>query len=95
VIKSKRKEIIERLSKYNNDGKIKAYIFNNVILNEKGIKPSDTKYLREFLVNNGIDYEIVHNPFGWGEDMMVLYNMKKIVNVIVVKSTDEIKPPLS
>lgn len=90
VIKSKRREIIERLSKFEKDGKIKAYIFNNIILNEKGIKPSYTKYLREFLVSNNIDYEIVHNPFGWGEDMMVLYNMKKIVNIIVVKSTDEV-----
>lgn len=90
VIKSKRREIIERLSKFDKDGKVKAYIFNNIILNENGVKPSDTKYLREFFVSNNIDYEIVSNPFGWGEDMMVLYNMKKIVNIIVVKSTDEV-----
>jgi predicted N-acetyltransferase YhbS len=81
VISSKRKEISERLSKWNVDGKIKAYIFNNVILNEKGISPSNTKNLRIFLVDNGIDYEVVDNPFGWGETMIVLYNMAKIVNV--------------
>jgi GNAT superfamily N-acetyltransferase len=81
VISSKRKEISERLEKWNDNGKVKAYIFNNVILNEKGISPSNTKYLRIFLVENGIDYEIVDNPFGWGETMVVLYNMAKIVDV--------------
>jgi hypothetical protein len=81
VISSKRKEISDRLSKWNVDGKIKAYIFNNVILNEKGISASNTKYLRTFLVDNGIDYETVDNPFGWGETMIVLYNMAKIIKV--------------
>jgi hypothetical protein len=81
VISSKRKEIVERVEKYNVDGKIKAYILNNIILNEKAVTPSNTKYLRNFLIENGIDYEIVDNPYGWGETMVVLYNMDKIVNV--------------
>jgi hypothetical protein len=59
-------------------------------LNEKAIKSTNTRYLREFFIDNGIDYEIVDNPFGWGEEMMVLYNMKKIVNVIHIKPTDKI-----
>lgn len=90
VTKSKRKEVIDRLSKFNKDGKVKAYIFNNILLNENALSSSNTKHLRQFYINNNIDYEIVHNPFGWGENMMVLYDMKKIVNVIIVKSTDQI-----
>jgi hypothetical protein len=90
VITSKRKEVIERLQKYINDEKIKAYIFNNIMINEKAIKPSNTSALRQFYIDNGIDYEIIDNPFGWGEKMMVLYNMKKIVNTIIVKPNDKL-----
>jgi hypothetical protein len=90
VIGSKKKEFIDRLQKYTTDGKVKAYIFNNIILNDKMIKSINTYKLREFYVSNGIDYEMVSNPFGWGEDMMVLYNMKKIVNIIQITSNDEL-----
>ena len=90
VIKS-RKEIKNRLAKYIVDGKIKAFYLNNIVLNEKAVSPSNTKYLRQFFVDNGIDYELVNNPFGWGELMMVLYNMKKIVTTTVVTSKDKIE----
>jgi len=90
VVGNRRKEIWERLQKYINKGKVKAFIFNNILLNEKAIKPANTRFLRSFYVENGIDYEIVDNAFGWGEKMMVLYDMKKILNVITVKSTDKI-----
>ena len=88
VVSSKRKEIFIRLEKYIEGDMVPADIFNNLILNSKGIKSSNTRFLREFYVNNGIDYELVFNPFGFGEDMVVLYNMKKIVNVIQVKPGD-------
>ncbi len=81
VISSLRKLVTERLSKYYNDNKIKAFIFNNVILNNKAIKSSKTQILREFYIENNIDYEIVENAFGYGEKMMVLYNMKKIKDI--------------
>lgn len=90
VIGSKRKEILSRMEKYFVDGKIKANTFNVILLNNSAVKPSNTINLRSFLVDNGIDYEIVFNPFGWGENMMVLYNMNKIVNVIKVNSSDKI-----
>jgi hypothetical protein len=90
VIGNKRKEIINRLQKFIVDGKIKAYVFDNILLNEDAIKASNTKYLRLFYIENGIDYNIVHNAFGWGEIMLVLYNMKKIVNVIQIKPKDVI-----
>jgi hypothetical protein len=69
---------------------IPGFIMNNLIINYDAIKPSNTKYLRQFYINNGIDYNIVNNPFGWGETMMVLFNMKKIKEVKRVNPKDNI-----
>lgn len=91
VIGNKKKEIWERLQRFNKNGQIAASNINVILMNEKGIKPSNTIYLRNFFVENGIDYEIVNNPFGWGEKMMVLYNMKKIVNVKKINPKDKIE----
>jgi hypothetical protein len=91
VIKNKQKEILQRIEKYNIDNTIKAYIFNNILLNEKALSPKNTSNLRQFLIDNGIDYEIVDNPFGWGEKMMVLYNMKKIKDVKIISPKDKIE----
>lgn len=91
VIKSKQKEILQRIEKYNKENMIKGYIFNNILLNEKALSPRNTSNLRQFLIDNGIDYEIVDNPFGWGEKMMVLYNMKKIKNVKQITAKDKIE----
>lgn len=88
AITSKRKEIISYLHNYDNNGVVKAYLFNNMLINHKAIKPSNTKVLRQFLVDNNIDYEIVNNAFGYGEDMMVLYNMRKIVKTTVFGPKD-------
>jgi len=91
VIGHKKKEILERFKKHIRDNNtIPAYVFNNIILNEKAIKSTNTKFLRNFLVENGVDYELVDNAFGFGETMMVLYNMKKVVNTIVVRPGDDI-----
>jgi len=90
AIKAKRKEILYYIEKYNADGKIKGYLFNNLVLNHKAIKPSNTPMLRNFLVENSIDYEIINNAFGFGEDMMVLYNMKKIVQTTVFGPKDRL-----
>lgn len=90
IISNKRKMLFERLQNHIVDGKVKAYVFNNIILNEKAIKSTNTKFLRNFYVENNIDYEIIDNAFGWHEKMMVLYNMKKIVNIIQVGPKDKI-----
>lgn len=91
VVTSMKKVVIERLQRFITDNKIKAYNFNVIMLNEKAIKPSNTKFLRQFYIDNGIDYELVDNPFGWGETMMVLYNMEKIVNAMIIKPSDRFK----
>lgn len=90
VIGRLKKEVWSRVKNYMKDGKIKAYVFDNIILNEKAIKASNTQYLRQFYIDNGIDYNMVNSPFGWGEKMMVLYNMDKIVNKIKITSDIEI-----
>ena len=91
AIANMRKELTQILDSYTKDTTIKAYIFNNILNNYKAIKPSNTNNVRDFFIDNNIDYEIVNNPFGWGEQMMVLYNMNKIVKSIVIKPTDKIQ----
>ena len=90
VIKNKQIDILKRIEKYNNDNTIKAFIFNNILINEKALSPKNTKNLRQFLIDNDIDYEMVDNPFGWHEKMLVLYNMNKIKNIKQIKSNDKI-----
>ncbi len=91
AIANLRKELIKILDSYAKDTTIKAYIFNNILNNYKAIKPSNTNNVRDFFIENNIDYEIVDNAFGWGEQMMILYNMKKIVKSIIIKPNDKIQ----
>jgi hypothetical protein len=91
ILSDKRKFFISRIKEYLKEERIKAYIFNNIILNNKLIKASNTKHLRQFYVDNGIDYDVIINAFGWGETMLVLYNMKKIVNVEKISREDRYK----
>lgn len=91
VLKSKRKDIIERIEKWNKGGSIKADIFLNIMINEYAIKNTNTDELRVFLVKQGIDYSIVDNAFGWNERMVVLFNMKNIVSKTIIKPKDKIE----
>ena len=88
VIKSRQKDYMDRLSKYVIDGRVKARLFNNILLNEKVLQTSKLKDLRQFYIDNGIDYELVDNAFGWGETMVVLFNMNKIVDKRVIRESD-------
>lgn len=91
IVKGKQKEVVLRLQKYNKDNFVSADIFNNLMLNSHGLPATKTANLRSFLLENNIDYELVDSPFGFGsETMMVLYNMKKIVNVKRITSSDKI-----
>lgn len=87
-ITSKRKEIIHYINYHSKEDKINAYIFNNMIINHSAIKPSNTQNLLNFYIDNGVDYEINDNAT-YGR-IMVLFNMKKIVKITRVKSTDKI-----
>jgi hypothetical protein len=91
VIGSKRKDILGIIERREKDGKVEAFIFNNILINHDAIKPTNTKALREFLTRQGIDYCLVPNAFGWGEMMVVLYNMRKIVKQTRVMPNDKIE----
>lgn len=90
-IKSKRKEVVSRIEKRVNNNTINADTFLNIVFNEQAIKNTDTDKLRIFLVKNGVDYSIVDNAFGWGERMIVLFNMKNIVSKTIVKPKDKLE----
>jgi hypothetical protein len=90
VLSKLQKEILELIYSYNQNNKIRAYIFNNIILNHKAIKASKIHNLRLFYINNNIDYELLNNTLGFNQKMMILYNMKKIVNIIKIKPNDKI-----
>jgi hypothetical protein len=92
VIKSKQKEVIERISKHNKENKINGEIFLNIIINNDAIKNTTTNVLRLFLVECGIDYCLVSQPFGWSNQLMlVLFNPKKIVSKKQITSKDQIE----
>ena len=91
VTRSKRNEVKSRMEKFKKDSVILAEIFNNIILNSEAITASNTRQLSQFLVDQGIDYLKVSNAFGWGEMMIVIFNLKKIVKIQRVMPTDKIE----
>lgn len=91
VPKAKRKDVIYYIDRQNKDEKVDGQIFLNVIINNDAIKPSETNRLRMFLMGQGADYSIVDNAFGWHERMIVLFDMKMIINKVIVKPKDKIE----
>ena len=81
-IGTKRKGVLERLERYR-DG-LKAEVLINLLVNMDALRSSDSGRLRVFLVEHGVDYSIVDNAFGWGERMVVLFNMKKILKKEII-----------
>ena len=75
---SKKKEILEWLSGRVKDGFIDGTQFVNELVNQQAIRPSNTVAWRKFLIDQGVDYELVPNAFGTHSTMMVLYNMGKL-----------------
>ena len=88
IIGSKRKEVLDNINRLQKNGELNAEIFLNIIINNKAITNNKTNILKQFFVNNGIDYNLVDNAFGWGEKMMILFNSKKIVNIKRITSKD-------
>jgi len=89
VKNNKRKETKNRLEKHTKDGLINADIFLNILINGETILGKYTNELRTFFVDNGIDYSLESNVYGWNELMLVLFNMNKIINKEVI--TDKTK----
>lgn len=86
VIANKRKAIINTLDRYVKDDKIAAFILNNSIIDNHAIRGNKINEYRKFLVDNGADYSIVTNAFGWGETMLVVFNFKKVSNIRLSKN---------
>ena len=90
-IRSKQKDVTARLERLKKDTNgVKAAWFVASLANNEAIASSKSGIMRKFLVDSGVDYEIVDNAFGWGERMIVLYNMKKIIKKEVVRGSDKI-----
>jgi len=77
-----------RTKKYKENNSINLDVVNNIFVNTDFLTPKLSKYVRQFYIENGGDYHIVNNAFGWGEDMLVLFNYKKIASVNKVKSNE-------
>ena len=92
VVGIKRKDVLERMTKYLKEGQgIPASIFNNILINENAVKTQNMGALRQFYVDNGIDYVTVDNPFGFHETMLVLFNMGTIVEKRRIMPGDKIE----
>lgn len=74
-------KILPYLEKRNENGKIEMIIVNNLLFNYNLVKGQKTRQLVNFYINNGIDYEITENSFGFGDKMMILYNTNKIKSI--------------
>lgn len=81
VIKSKQKEFLDKIEKYTQEDKIKGNIVNNIIINGSYLSTTKLKELQIFFVENGADYLIVDNAFGWHETMIILFNLNKIKSI--------------
>jgi GNAT superfamily N-acetyltransferase len=90
VKQSKRKEVLSRCQKYFEGRGLDAEVFGNIIGNEDALSSTRMSLLRQFYVDNGVDYLVVDNAFGWGERMIVLYNMGKIISKDPVSPKDQI-----
>lgn len=90
VIRSKRKLVKQHLDNWTrSDGSVNADIFLNIMLNESAVKPSNAGKIRTFLVESGVDYHITGN-IRYNGEMMILFNMKKILKVQRVLPNDQI-----
>ena len=92
VLTAKRKDVLGRMQQYARDGSnVNSQIFINILINEDAIKSANMPQLREFLIQHGVDYQIVRHPFGWGDStMVVLFKMDKIVQAKVVTPQEKI-----
>ena len=91
VIKSKRPDILQRVDKHTKNGKLAADTMNNIMINEDALKASTTNAFRMFLVENGVDYSIQDNMYGWHERVVVIFNMDVIVDKKRIGPKDKIE----
>jgi 8-oxo-dGTP pyrophosphatase MutT (NUDIX family)/GNAT superfamily N-acetyltransferase len=88
---AKKKAVTESFDRVRARGSIKADSLVAWMVNNEALGRGVGDSLRQFLVSNGVDYELVPNAFGWGEMMVVLYNMKLIISKEVITAKTKIK----
>jgi len=89
--KPKVKQILEWLNyKPLKNNEVPGYLINNILINHNLLTPKISNEWKNFLVQNGVDYELVENAFGWGETMMVLYNNNLIKHVKRINPKDKL-----
>lgn len=92
VVKSERQFIISSLkSGIERRGALHGDAFMTMIINCDGIKGTNVERMKDFILSHGGDYHMVSSPFGYGENMMVLYNNDLIRNITRIKSGDTIE----
>lgn len=92
IIKSKQKSILddlyENMNRTNTTPSIHANVLVNLIINLEAISNTKTKKLNQFLVENNVDYGIVNRYSGREENVMVIFNNKKIKSVKFISAKD-------
>lgn len=86
VLKKLRPEVLQWLKK----DVITGSAFITILINLEAITTINMEPLRRFLIENGVDYILIYNAFGWGELMMVLFNLSLIEDYQPVDSGDTI-----
>lgn len=86
VPRSKRRVSIDNINSLSDNGQINASTFGNMLLNNNAVK--DGLRLKAFFIENGADYSIINNAFGWNERMIVLFNMSLIVDSKIIGPKD-------
>jgi hypothetical protein len=95
LIGSNINKILPYLEQRNQNDKIRMLYVNNLLFNYNLVKGQKTRQLVNFYINNGIDYEISENSFGFGDKMMILYNTNKIKSIKKLNwKTDDIPEKL-
>jgi len=90
VLKNKVREVKDRLQRWISNDTIPANIFSNIMI-DGSMRNTNNHMLRKFLVDNGVDYELVPNAFGWHEMMVVLFDMSLIVKSEIINSKTPIE----
>lgn len=77
-----------RLDDITKDGYVRAEYFDNMLINSGYMSGRIGKELICFLVNNGVGYRKVFNRFGYGENMLVVYDVRCIRSIQVLRGKD-------
>ena len=85
-----RQDMLREIGRWKDKG-LRAAWFINAVKHYNALPASKSGLFRQWLVSQGVDYEIVDNAYGWNERMVVIFNMQKVLKIERVNPKDEIK----